>query len=759
MPTGTAAAFEEMLSYLFLRQGKERERFFDMGEVDNDCYEEFLSKKVIVSSPAGKEIDPEKIHPFLYQFQADVTRWALHKGRAAVFLETGLGKTFIAGEWARHVGGICLIFAPLTVSKQTIKEARKIDLEIFPVRHKDDLRPGVNITNYEMINHFIGANLDGIILDESSCIKHETAIRKKILFDHFTHIPYRLCCTATPCPNDIAELANHSQFLGIMKREDMLSSFFVHDDQIWRLRGHAKRPFYRWLSSWAIAMKNPYDLGYDGSKFVLPPLNINEVIVRSNGFPTGRLLPGGLRGIQDRVIVRRNTHKERAVTAAEIANLIKGQVIVWTGLNEESELVSKLIPDSIEVKGSDSVEFKEEAIWDFMEGKHRVLVTKVKIAGMGMNFQNASTMIFLGLGDSQEQYYQAIRRCWRYRQQNPVNVYVVVSDYEKEVVENVRRKEKDSIEMVKELIAESKDFSKAELHKEQERVEVLERKVHQGEGWMLYQGDSAEVLRELPEESVDLSLHSPPFLSLYQYSATERDLGNSKNESEFFEHYGFITRELLRVTKKGRICAVHVSQVPAMLIRDGYIGLKDFRGQCVVEYQKNGWIYHGEVVIQKNPQVQAVRKKVKGLLFAQLKKDASWLRPGLADYILFFRKPGENKVPILPDITNEQWISWAHPVWFDIAETNTLNAGEARGNDDDRHICPLQLGVIERVIRLFSNMGEMVLSPFAGIGSEGYVSLQWKRQFLGVELKSLYCEVAIRNLRQVEQANQLQLFS
>ena len=420
--------------------------------------------------------------------------------------------------------------------------------------------------------------------------------------------------------------------------------------------------------------------------------------------------------------------------------------------------MSRLIPDAIEVKGSDSIEFKEDSIFGFIEGKHRVIVTKCKIAGMGMNFQNASTMIFLGLGDSQEQYYQAIRREWRYGQKNPVNVYVIVSDYEMEVVENVRRKERESQKMVKELINESKEFSTSELQKTQDRVEIIDRQSYFGNGWALYQGDAVEEIKRIPDNTIDLSVYSPPFLALYQYSATERDMGNSKNEDEFFEHFGYLISDLFRVTKEGRLTCCHVSQVPAMLVRDGYIGVKDFRGRCVVEFEKRGWIYHGEIVIQKNPQVAAVRTHAKGLLFAQLKRDASWLRPAIADYILVFRKPGENQVPILPDITNNQWISWAHPVWFDIRETNTLNAIEAKGNQDDRHICPLQLDVIERCIRLWSNQGETVLDPFAGIGSTGYVALQYKRRFLGIELKPLYAEVSVRNLKSVENEEQAEMF-
>jgi DNA modification methylase len=267
-----------------------------------------------------------------------------------------------------------------------------------------------------------------------------------------------------------------------------------------------------------------------------------------------------------------------------------------------------------------------------------------------------------------------------------------------------------------------------------------------GEGWDLINSDCIDECAKLPDELVDLSIYSPPFISLYTYSNTERDMGNCATVDQFFEHFGFLMRDLLRVTKPGRQTCVHVAQVPAMLERDGYIGLKDFRGKTIQAYEANGWIYHGEVCIDKDPQAQAIRTKSKALLFVQLRKDSSWLRPALADYILVFRKPGENVVPIQPDLTNEEWIEWARPIWYGIRESDVLQVADARANEDERHICPLQLGTIERCVRLWSNPGELVLSPFAGIGSEGYESVRLGRQFLGFELKPSYARLAARNL-------------
>lgn len=269
---------------------------------------------------------------------------------------------------------------------------------------------------------------------------------------------------------------------------------------------------------------------------------------------------------------------------------------------------------------------------------------------------------------------------------------------------------------------------------------------YEGQDWTLKHGDSCEELPELPESSVDLSIYSPPFSSLYTYSASDRDIGNCKTQDEFLEHLGFVIRELLRVTKPGRLTCCHIAQLTSTKATHGVIGLIDLRGAMVKAFTDAGWIYHGDVCIDKDPQAQAIRTHSKALLFVQLRKDSSWLRPALADYILVFRKEGENAVPIHPDISNDEWIEWARPIWYGIKETDTLNAAVARENADERHICPLQLGTIERCVRLWSNPGELIVSPFAGIGSEGYEALRLGRRFWGCELKESYARVAARNL-------------
>jgi DNA modification methylase len=278
-----------------------------------------------------------------------------------------------------------------------------------------------------------------------------------------------------------------------------------------------------------------------------------------------------------------------------------------------------------------------------------------------------------------------------------------------------------------------------------------------GENWRLMLGDSCERIAELDDDSVDLSVFSPPFASLYTYSPSSRDLGNSRDRDEFFAHFAFVIADLQRVTKPGRLACVHVQQLTTKKATHGVIGLTDFRGQVIAAFQAENWVLHGEVTIDKDPQAQAIRTKAQALMFQTLNRDSASSRPALADYLLVFRAPGDNAVPIKPDCDNETWIEWARPVWYSIRETDTLNTTAAREDADERHICPLQLPLIERCVRLWSNRGELVFSPFAGIGSEGYVAIQHDRQFVGIELKRSYWETAVANLDAVSSQTRMEL--
>ena len=663
-------------------------------------------------------------------------------------------------EWAIQVGTKTLIVAPLSVTHQTVREAEKLGLIARYVREDDD-PGGIRITNYEHVHKFDASKLDAVVLDESSILKNSTGATRTALIETFREVPYRLACTATPSPNDHEELTNHAEFLGVASRVEVLSHFFVHDEDGWRLKGHAHQTFFDWVAGWAVSARRPSDLGYEDDGFILPPLDIASAVVPSAA-QDGRLFPGELEGIAGRSVERRATIEARCRIAIDQTLATTEQVIVWCGLNAESALIAKSIPDAIEVTGSDSSDDKEAAILAFIGGRIRVIVSKVRICGFGLNLQNAHRMIFVGLSDSYESYYQAIRRCYRFGQLYPVNVTIIHSEAEGSIVDNVKRKEQEAEELSQELVARcaaTSDVAKGKVQEDRAHIEAS-GEITSGRDWTIHHDDCIRALENMQLDSVDLSIFSPPFATLYTYSDSLEDMGNCSDFEQFAEHFRFFPGLLLKVTKPGRIAAVHVAQITATLQGDGYIGIKDFRGLVLNEFKRAGWIHHGEITVDKCPQAQAIRTKSKSLLFVQKERDSSWLRPALADYVLLFRKPGDNTVAILnDDVTRDDWIEWARPVWYGIRESNTLNAAEARSEKDERHVCPLQLDLIERCVKLWSNVGEMVLSPFAGIGSEGYVALECGRRFLGVELKREYFDAACRNLRIADGAkDQLNLF-
>lgn len=738
-------------------------------------YNNFLKSKSKSVLAVGKDVDKKKINSMLFPFQKDITHWALKMGRCAVFADTGLGKTFIQLEWARLIGETILIFAPLSVAKQTTKEGKKIKAKVNYIRTSEDIKKGINITNYENVGKFNECKIDAIVLDESSILKAIDGKTRRKLIKYFKDVPYKLCCTATPSPNDYTELGNHAEFLGVCSTAEMLATYFInanktseynYNGQIirkkhsnkygtqWRLRYHAKSDYFRWLSSWAMAIRKPSDLNYEDDGFVLPRLNTTPVIVDSDYIPEDELFFTGLKGLGQRAQIRRQTSPKKIEEIKKLVNNNE-QWIIWCGLDEESKSAEREIEDSIEVKGADNIDYKVQAFEDFQNKKTRVLITKPKIGGHGMNFQNCNNMIFYGLNDSWESFYQCIRRCYRYGQTKEVNVYVVISDIEIQIYENIERKGDMAERMMNGLIKEVKEYELNTLGRKEKKIQSdYEEKTIKSDKFFAMQGDSCERLKEIKSDSVDLSVYSPPFVDLYTYSATERDLGNSKSWDDFFKHYSFIIKELLRTTKDGRLSCVHTSDIPAMQMKDGYIGVKDFPGAVIKAHIDNGWIFHGRAIVTKNPQAQAIRTHSKALLFIQLRKDSSDSRPALLDHILIFKKPGKTETTVNPvangEIDNEKWIDWAGGIWSDISETNTLQYTTARDKDDEKHICPLQLGTIERCIKLYSNPGENILTPFGGIGSEAYQAIKFGRSATLIELKPSYFRIALQNLQKIE---------
>lgn len=506
-----------------------------------------------------------------------------------------------------------------------------------------------------------------------------------------------------------------------------------------------------------MALRKPSDLGYSDKGYELPTMNTHDLIAPFDYTPDGMLAGIGVGAISATELgrIRRASIDRRAEQVISLINNSNEQWIVWCGLNDESDLLAGLLTDSVNVYGAMKPEDKVTHLMEFVEGKRKVLISKTSIAGFGMNLQNCANMVFFGLDYSWESYYQAVGRVYRFGQTHQaVNIYRAISEQDAGILETIERKGQEARKMTNELVEASRDYEKAELNSISRQELDYRTDKKSGNGWTMLLGDSVERLKEFDENSVDLAVYSPPFSDMYIYNNTPRDLSNSANMDEFFTHYAYIIREMLRLTKPGRVNCVHVQDVKAFKNRHGFRGAKDFTGEVIEAYSKEGWEFRTRITIDKNPQIVATRNKDTDLLFVTGKRDACSLAPMLTDYVLVFRKPGDNAVPVLPyangEMSEQDWISWAHAVWYDIRETDVLNVAVARANDDEKHMCPLQLPLIERCLKLWSNRGETVLSPFAGIGSEGVVSVQNGRKFIGIELKPEYYNVAQRNLKNAE---------
>ncbi len=433
----------------------------------SDAYQRFLAQKRIIDPMTGIS-DVGDLPSFMKPHQHDITSWALRRGRSAVFAGTGLGKTLMELVWghrvAEYTGKPVLAFAPLAVAAQHIREGEKFGIGADLAKIQDDIRNGLFVTNYQKIDHFDLDQFGGVVLDESSILKSTTGHYRTRLIEECAQIPFRLAATATPAPNDFMELGNHAEFLGVMKYTDMLATFFTHDGgdtQKWRLKGHAENEFWKWMASWAVMIRKPSDLGYSDEGYDLPPLRQNQHTVGVEYAPsmeTGLLFPMEANSLQERIAARRDTVSERVALAASLTPSDR-PFVWWCNLNSESEALTKAIPGAVETKGSDSDEVKERKLNDFSEGRTRVLITKPSVAGWGMNWQHCADTGFVGLNDSFEQVYQAIRRFWRFGQTKPVNVHFIAAETEGAVVSNLRRKEADAERMAAAMVAHMADLS------------------------------------------------------------------------------------------------------------------------------------------------------------------------------------------------------------------------------------------------------------------------------------------------------------
>lgn len=759
-------------------------------------YQEFIDSKNITNDYFGFE--PKNISQSLFDFQQSIVGWAVKKGRAAIFADTGLGKTAMQIEWARqvanHTNGNVLIVAPLCVANQTVREGVKFGVSINYCRSQDAVKSGINITNYEMLKHFDVSTFAGVVLDESSILKSYMGKTKRMIIDACESVQYRLACTATPSPNDYLELGNHAEFLGVMPSNEMIMRFFINDTMeagAYMLRPHAADKFWQWCASWSVCLSNPSDMGYDGDKYILPTLNQSFVEVS-----TESLEPGADDDMFRTVIINATSiHKEgrltaelRAVEVAKLVNESDEPWLVWCNTNYEADALKGLIPNAVDLRGSDTVEKKESSLEGFIDGSIRVLITKPSIAGMGLNLQHCRNMAFVGLSYSYEDYYQAIRRCYRFGQKREVNCYVMAADSERSILKIIQEKEKAHHTMKSEMTKAISIF-----HSETDMTNNTPYFGKQsGNNWELHHGDCVHVAQKIESGTIDLSVYSPPFSNLYIYSDSEYDMGNSSDDGEFMKHYSYLAEELYRITREGRLTVIHCKDLPMYKGRDGAAGLRDFPGETIKMYESKGWVFHSRVTIWKDPVIEMQRTKNHGLLYKQLCKDSAASRQGMADYLIVMRKWGDESKwesvtrggerfcdykgmtqcqPTDKDLararTEEEekrlysiavWQRYASPVWFDINQTNVLNKMQAKEKEAERHICPLQLDVIERAVELWSNPNDLVFSPFTGIGSEGYVSLKMGRRFVGAELKKSYFDIACTNLDDAISVKQESLF-
>lgn len=423
-------------------------------------YAEFLASKQRRMEAVGRVVDPGELHPSLHDWQKEMVAWAIRTGRPALWWDTGLGKTRAELEWARLSGRRSLIVAPLAVCHQTVAEAAKIDMEAAYARSDEHAAgPGVWVTNYEIAERFDPSTFDAVVLDEASILKNSDGATRAMLIRHFAGVPRRMAATATPAPNDPPELTGQAEFLGMMSRAEMLATYFVHDADGWRLKGHARKPMFRWMSSWASALRRPSDIGYPDDDYVLPELSIRTHLVETPGVQTeGTLFPvhsaAALKGVTGRAQVRKATVAARCGKAVDLVRAEPGETwLLWAGLNEEARLLAEYLPGAVNVHGAMAPEAKAEALLAFARGEIQILITKPSIAGFGMNFQHCARTAFVGLSDSWEAYYQCVRRCWRYGQTRPVDAHIVLTDVEAPIAANVARKEAEASALVAELVA------------------------------------------------------------------------------------------------------------------------------------------------------------------------------------------------------------------------------------------------------------------------------------------------------------------
>lgn len=709
-------------------------------------YNKFLETKRKTFIESGFEINENELNNSLFDFQKHAVKTSLSKGRFALFFDCGLGKTLMQLSWAEAVfnqtNKKVLILAPLAVVEQTKDEAVKFNISLNCF----------DITNYDQLKNIDCSIYAGVVLDESSILKGRDGKLSSLIIDSFKNTPYKLACTATPSPNDHMELGQHSEFLGAMSYLEMLAMFFVHDGgetSKWRLRKHAKDPFWKYVCTWSMACDKPDTLGFCHNGYDLPEIEFIEHIIPVEN-NTENLFGDAAVSATDLHKDLNRSFDKRIKKTIELVNSNDNQWIVWGLKNNETDSLEKLLKDSVNVQGSDTPEYKAKHLNGFAKNEFKTLITKTSIASFGMNYQQCNQMVFMSYDFKFEAFYQAVRRCYRFGQKNKVFVHILIPESQKNVRQTILDKQQRHFEMIQEM---SKYSSEADYKTAKSKVNIMNKEIKTN-SYHLLNGDCVQESKKLADNSADLVVFSPPFAELYVYSDKEEDMGNVSDYKQFEQHFKYLIPELKRVLKSGRICAIHCMDLPIQKGKEGYIGLRDFSGMLIEWFQSEGFIYHSRTTIWKNPVTEMQRTKALGLLHKTIKKDSSMTRVGIPDYVLFFRNEGDNETPITHQDTDpsskdylpvDLWQKYASPVWYDIDYSRTLQYRSGRDGNDEKHICPLQLDTIERIIHLYSNEGETVFSPFGGIGSEGFQALKMNRKSISIELKESYFALNAKN--------------
>lgn len=885
-------------------------------------YDDFTDTKFVAHVPSGFNVSLDALSPHLFRWQKIVTQWALMTGQVALFEECGLGKTTqgleIATHVANHTNLPVIWLSPLSVAFQTQAEANKFGYVARYVRSEEEARrvdSPIIIANYEMLKHFNTSHFGGVILDESSILKNYVGMMKRQIMARFHGTAFKYAMSATPSPNDHLELGNHSAFLDVMPSDEMIARFFINDSMNaggYRLRHHGRSAFWEWVATWAVCLSKPSDIGYDDDGYILPPPELIEVPVNvdhSRAHAQGQLFLDGSLSSTKMWSDKSATLQDRIARAVEVVKAEPNECwVVWVDTNEEADLMQAALPEAVEVRGNHHPTIKEKRLQAFSDGTVRILITKKEIASFGLNWQHCARMVFVGLTYSFEQFYQALRRSYRYGNPRTVKAFLIIAETEQGIRQSLMGKWAAHEEMQREMVAAMKITGLGETARK--TLGATETDIDIGDHYTIHLGDAIPTLAGMEEGSIDHTVNSPPFRELYIYSDKKADLGNAGSHSEFYQHYRYYARELSRVLKVGGRACIHCKDLPLYANRDGAMGLSDFPGDLIGLHEEEGLTLVNWITVWKDPVIEMQRTKNAGLLWSEaFCKRAERARQGMADYVLVFEKGGkpitntpapvpasvvtrcvdlwanpsdfvyapgyndakgfeatpqnpsrrwalvfwdiekvgEDVSPVVErlmdgrifihrvgtpadmtkliirckefnlvfhsrvaltdgtwlvvfrkwvdpmpethvthklkaskhkfigkdgpkywkndrDYSIQVWQRYASPVWFDleglptthsdiwmnIKQTNVLNGTVAREDADEKHICPLQLDLIELCLMRYSEPGQVILSPFAGIGSEGVVSLKLSRRFVGVELKRAYWEQARKHLREAE---------